>query len=312
MMLRGICLTTALALLVAAGAPAPAMAAEAPPDRMPLGVTVTPPECVTESLFNPPSLPTWAFIVNFEVISGSAPLGCLAVYNLVPPDTFYPIPCHTIGTVDYFNGFGLFQGGRVECPINLQTYLTSPPISNTLDAIMMQGVGRLSPSEVSTSSYRSPIVFYTPTLATTGTGLFLRATVTNSLITGQFRTRVNSVNYEPSLGPQVFSTTLTNTLAQTWKSTYWKRRNQADTFLTVLTEVNGTAFVPPITGGTPLSVSFRSDGGTFIVGGSPLGPNLLGTLEEIIVDPAGGSQPPKVPSVVPLTKVDVFLPLVQR
>jgi hypothetical protein len=311
-MLRGICLTTALALLVSVGAPAPAAAVEAPPDRMPLGVAVTPPECVTESLFNPPSLPTWAFIVNFEVISGSAPLGCLAVYNAVLPDVYYPIPCHTIGSVAYFNGFGLFQGGRVECPINLQTYLTSPPISNTLDAIMMQGVGRLSPSEVSTSPYRSPVVFYTPTLAVTGTGLFLRATVTNALITGQFRTRVNNVNFEASLGPQPFTTTVTSTLGQTWTSTYWKRRNQADTFLTVLNEVNGFAVGLPLTSGPQIPANFRSDGGTFIVGGSPLGPNLLGTLEEIIVDPAGGSQPPKVAGVVPLTKVDVFLPLVQR
>ncbi|MBP8242607.1 MAG: hypothetical protein KAX36_09525, partial [Thermoflexales bacterium] len=91
-MLRGIYLTTALALFVAVGAPAPAAAAEAPPERIPLGVVVTPPECVTESLFDPPSLPTWAFIVNFEVISGSAPLGCLAVYNASPPDAYYPIP----------------------------------------------------------------------------------------------------------------------------------------------------------------------------------------------------------------------------
>ncbi|MEO6061170.1 MAG: hypothetical protein ABIQ99_04435 [Thermoflexales bacterium] len=82
-MLRGICLTTALALFVAAGAGAPVYAA------------------------------------------GSAPLGCLAVYNAAPPDAFYPIPCHTVGPVAYFNGFGLFQGGRVECPVNLQTFLVS-------------------------------------------------------------------------------------------------------------------------------------------------------------------------------------------
>ena len=31
-----------------------------------------------------------------------------------------------------------------------------------------------------------------------------------------------------------------------------------------------------------------------------------------IVDPAGGSQPPKVPGVIPLTKFDIYLPLVQR
>jgi hypothetical protein len=308
-MLRGICLTTALALFVAAGAPA--YAAEAPPDRMPQGVTVTPPECVTESLFNPPSLPTWAFIVNFEVISGSAPLGCLAVYNAVLPDVFYPIPCHTVGSVAYFNGFGLFQGGRVECPINLQSFLTNPPISNTLDVIMMQGVGRLSPSEVSTSPYRSPIVFYTPTLAATGTGLFLRASVTGSIFTGQFRTRINNFNYEQSLGPSIFTTTVSNALAQTWRSTYWRQRVPADTFLTVRHDINGAQH-DAVTGGPQVPVSFRSDGGTFIVGGSPLGPNLLGTLEEIIVDPAGGSQPPKVPSVVPLSKVDIFLPLVQR
>ena len=308
-MLRGICLTTALALFVAGGAPV--YAAEAPPDRMPLGVTVTPPECVTESVFDPPSLPTWAFIVNFEVISGSAPVGCLAVYNAAPPDVYYPIPCHTVGTVDYFNGFGLFKGGRVECPVNLQTYLTSPPISNTQEVLMMQGVGRLSPSEVSTSSYRSPIVYYSPTLATTGTGLFLRASATRFEISGQFRTRLNNINFEQALGVSVFTTTVSNALAQTWQSIYWRRRMLPDTFTTVWHTVNGG---PPddLLSGPQNPVSFRSDGGTFIVGGSPLGPNLLGTLEEIIVDPAGGSQPPKVPSVVPLTKFDIFLPLVQR
>ena len=311
-MLRGIYLTTALALFVAVGAPAPAAAAEAPPERIPLGVVVTPPECVTESLFDPPSLPTWAFIVNFEVISGSAPLGCLAVYNASPPDAYYPIPCHTVGSVAYFNGFGLFQGGRVECPINLQTYVTSPPISNTQEVLMMQGVGRLSPSEVSTSSFRSPIVYYSPTLATTGTGLFLRASATRFEISGQFRTRINGFNYEQSLGPSIFTTTVSNTLAQTWRSTYWRQRSvPTDTFATVQNEVNG-GLLDNLPTGPMNPVSFRSDGGTFIVGGSPLGPNLLGTLEEIIVDPAGGSQPPKVPGVVPLSKVDVFLPFVQR
>ncbi|HQY24427.1 MAG TPA: hypothetical protein PLL45_06090 [Thermoflexales bacterium] len=310
-MLRGICLITALALLSAVGAPAPAWAAEAPPERMPLGVVVTPPECVTESLFAPPALPTWAFIVNFEVISGSAPLGCLAVYNAAPPDVFYPIPCHTVGSVAYFNGFGLFQGGRVECPINLQTYVTSPPISNTLEVIMMQGVGRLSPTEASTSSFRSPIVYYSPTLAATGTGLFLRASATRFEISGQFRTRLNNTNFEQALGVSVFTTTVSNALAQTWQSIYWRRRMLPDTFTTVWHTVNGG---PPddLLSGPQNPVSFRSDGGTFIVGGSPLGPNLLGTLEEIIVDPAGGSQPPKVASVVPLSKYDIFLPLVQR
>jgi len=305
-MLRGICLTTALALFVAAGAPA--SAAEMAPERAPLGVTVTPPECVTESIHSPPALPTWAFIVNFEVISGSAPLGCLAVYNAAPPDVFYPIPCHTVGSVAYFNGFGLFQGGRVECPVNLQTYLTSPPISNTQEILMMQGVGRLSPTEVSTSSFRSPLVYYSPTLATTGTGLFLRASATRFEISGEFRTRLNNINFDP---PSVFTTTVSNALAQTWQSTYWRKRTPVDTFVTIRHEVNGSLHHNLQTG--PMNpVSFRSDGGTFIVGGSPLGPNLLGTLEEIIVDPAGGSQPPKIASIVPLSKVDVFLPLVQR
>lgn len=279
---------------------------------MPQGVTVTPPECVTESIHNPPALPTWAFIVNFEVISGSAPLGCLAVYNAAPPDVFYPIPCHTVGSVAYFNGFGLFQGGRVECPINLQTYLTSPPISNTLEVIMMQGVGRLSPSEVSTSSFRSPIVYYSPTLATTGTGLFLRASSTRFEVSGWFRTALNGGYFETNLGPHPFTVTVANTLAQTWQSTYWRQQAvPTDTFLTVENRVNGQLW-ETINNGAPLPVSFRSDGGTFIVGGSPLGPNLLGTLEEIIVDPAGGSQPPKIASVVPLSKFDIFLPRVER
>ncbi len=305
-MLRGIYLTTALALLIAGGAPATLSAAEGPLDRAPLGVTITPPECVTESLFNPPTLPTWTFIVNFEVISGSAPLGCLAVYNAAPPDVFYSIPCQTVGQVTYFNGFGLFQGGRVECPIDLDAYLTSPPISNALPTLMMQGVGRLSPGEVSTSPFRSPIVFYTPTLAATGTGLFLRAAVTGTLLSGSFRTTFNGRDHEASL-TRPFTVTLSDPAAQTWTTFY--TRSAGTNLPIVANAVNGLVFDTMLAGDIAHPVSFQSDGGAFIVGGSPLGPNLLGTLEEIIVDPAGGSQPPKVPSVVPLSTVDIFLPL---
>jgi hypothetical protein len=105
---------------------------------------------------------------------------------------------------------------------------------------------------------------------------------------------------------------MANTLAQTWQSTYWRQKAvPTDTHMTVENRVDGVLW-DNILAGAPLPVSFRSDGGTFIVGGSPLGPNLLGTLEEIIVDPAGGSEPPKVAAVVPLSKVDVFMPIVQR
>jgi len=303
----------ALALCVA-GLCAPVEAQAGTPHRAPtapLTPLATPPECVTKSVFNPPSLPTWAFIVNFEVISGTAPLGCLAVYNASPPDTFYSIPCQTVGAITYFKGLGLYQGGQVRCTVNLQAYLTNPPISNTLETIMMQGVGRLSPYEASSSLYRSPIVYYTPTLGVTGTGLFLRGGSSGGNVSGFFRTQINGANFETSLTPHVFTTTLTNTLAQTWRSTYWRRKQPADTFLTLQNLINGTAW-DTLNAGTPLPVSFRSDGGTFIVGGSPLGPNFLGTLDEIIVDPAGGSEPPEIAEVLPLTVTQVYMAVVGR
>ena len=309
MMLRILGLITSLALAVAGGALEPATT---PPERMPelVSVTLPPPECITKSIHNPPSLPSWAFIVNFEVISGSAPLGCLAVFNASPPDVYFPIPCHAIGAVTYFHGFGLFQGGRVECPINLRTYLTSPPISNTQDTLMMQGVGRLSPTEVSTSPYRSPIVFYTPTLAATGTGLFLRAAISGSLQVGAFLTAVKDGFYEKSLA-HPFTTTLANSRAQTWRSTYWKMRVAGGTFASVQNLINGADW-EIIPAGTQVPISFRADGGTFIVGGSPLGPNLRGTLDEIIVDPAGGHEPPISDIEVPLNLSLVFLPTAGR
>ncbi len=302
-------LITSLALAVAGGAPEPGTS---PPERMPelVSVTLPPPECATKSVHNPPSLPSWAFIMNFEVISGSAPLGCLAVFNAAPPNVYFPIPCHSTGAVTYFHGFGLFQGGRVECPINLQTYLTSPPISNTQATLMMQGVGRLAPTEVSTSPYRSPIVFYTPTLAATGTGLFLRGAISGSLQVGTFRTVVKDGLYEKSPA-HPFTTTLANSRALTWRTTYWKSRQFTDTFASVQNLINGAAW-EIIPAGTQVPISFRADGGTFIVGGSPLGPNLRGTLDEIIVDPAGGHEPPIADIEVPLTLSLVFMPIIGR
>lgn len=290
----------ALWLATAGLLPSP-VAAESDHTELALGV---PAECATRSLVTTQAVAFWSFSVNFDAMGAQGPSGCLMAFDATGQPAYFPVPCQTVGSVTYANGLGFFQGGRVECSINLQAYL--PGLTNALDSAQIQGLGRLSPFELSTNPYRSPVAYYAPNLPGDGLGMFLRASANNGLISGQFRTNVNGFNFETTLAPHPFVIPATTADEQTWSSTYWVRRQPADTFLTVLTRVNGVSW-DILTQGVPLPIDFQSDGGTFLIGGSPLGPNFLGTLQEVIVSSADAYEPPKVPQLVPLDPPPLFV-----
>lgn len=285
-------MSSALALIVALVQSTPAFAQSSASGGSP----EMPAECATRSLQNSSGVAFWAFSVNFDIVDASGPIGCLTLFSTSGPPVYFSVPCQTSGAVAYADGFSFFQGGRVECGINLQTFV--PTATNSLESAQIQGVGRLSSFETSSSPYRTPIAHYEPTSAGNGLGLFLRSSSLNGVISGLFRTATNGLNIE-SVIPSVFTVQATTAEEQTWSSTYWSRRLPTDTSFTLRNSVNGV-ILDSLNEGAPLPIDFRSDGGTFYIGGSPLGPSLLGTLQEVIVSSAYAYEPPKTPAVVPL------------
>src|SRR5262245_59641231 len=66
---------------------------------------VLPPDCATRTVVRPLIIPSWVFVMNFEVIQGGNPLGCLIVFR--SPRT----PTHTISVACNVFGAGVVFGG---------------------------------------------------------------------------------------------------------------------------------------------------------------------------------------------------------
>jgi len=274
-------------------APAPAVGpAQLAPESvsLPLRAAVAlPPECVTQTRLARISagwLPrAWVFVMNFEVPD----TGCMLVYdrddpNLVQGYTSLPGACASLGTLQVANGRAFFDGGGwMRCNVNIMEAVNAISGSITLtdtaviNGFYMLGRGTLSPtvaispadsnliiSYIPTNTLRQPVSLYTPI---TETGAAPRA-----IIYSEFN---GSIKYQSHCGfavkavDQRFGMTRDNFDTKYWLNGYLK------------------CDFPPLP-----KIDLAQDGGIFFIGGTPLGKRLLGTLEEVIVDPFDGGEPP--------------------
>lgn len=248
-----------------------------------------PPECVTKTRLARISsgwLPrAWVFVMNFEVPD----TGCMLVYdrddpNLVQGYTSLPGACASQGTLQIADGRAMFDGdGWMSCSVNIMEAVNAISGSITLtdtaviNGFYMLGRGVLSPTiaispansnlivgYIPTNTLRQPIGLYTPITET--------GTVTRAVIYTEFN---GSIKYQSHCGFAV------NTIDQRFAMT----RNNFDTKYWL----NGylKCDFPPLP-----KIDLAQDGGVFFIGGTPLGKRLLGTLEEVIVDPFDGGEPP--------------------
>jgi hypothetical protein len=262
--------------------------ASAKPITRPHSQPALPPECLTRTVVRPLAVPSWVFILNFDVIQAGNPLGCLMVFRAprTPTDTI-SVPCNVIGAgVAIGGGQGTFNGGHVRCPVNLKTEFAalSPTLTLTQSYdypyFTIAGLGRIEPSAVITHPFGNPIAFYTPSSpSATPVGLFVPLSNTSSIavITSLF-------NGTPNIGTAPFPITAGGPL-QTWGV---KHIGDGKTY--TVTHLLGTAVNQTFAPRDP--VAFWVDGGVFWFGGSPLGPPFRGVLEEVIIDPPDGGPPP--------------------
>jgi hypothetical protein len=248
-----------------------------------------PPECVTKTRLARISagwLPrAWVFVANFEVPDTA----CMLVYdrddpNLVQGYTSLPGACASLGTLQINAGRATFDGGGwMRCNVNIMEAVNAISGSITLtdtaviNGFYMLGRGTLSPTVaispadsnlivgyVPTNTLRQPIGLYTPITET--------GAITRALIYSEFN---GSAKYKPDCAftvrtqDQRFAMTRDNFDTKYWLNGYMKCDWQP---------------FPKI--------DLAQDGGVFFIGGTPWGKRLLGTLEEVIVDPFDGGEPP--------------------
>jgi hypothetical protein len=248
-----------------------------------------PPECVTRTSIRPVAIPSWVFVMNFNVIQAGNPLGCVMVFRLprTPTDTI-PVPCNVVGAgVTFAGGQGNFNGGHVRCPVNLKIEFAalSPTLALTQSYdypyFTIVGVGRIAFSNIVTQTFSNPVAYYAPdNPSAPPVGLFvpLSQTVSVAVINSLF-------NGVANVGTSPFQVAAAGGPLQTWGA---KHDGAGETYTVthLLGDVVNQTFSPRA------PVTFWVDGGTFAIGGSPLGPSFIGVLDEVIVDPPDGGPPP--------------------
>ena len=248
-----------------------------------------PPECVTKTRLARISsgwLPrAWVFIMNFEVPD----TGCMLVYdrddpNLVQGYTSLPGACASLGTLQINDGRALFDGGGwMRCNVNIMEAVNAISGSVTLtdtaviNGFYMLGRGVLSPTIAISPADSNLIVGYVPTnTLRQPIGLYAPITETGAITRAVIYSEFNgSVKYQSHCGfivrntDQRFAMTRDNFDTKYWLNGYLK------------------CDFPPFP-----KIDLAQDGGIFFIGGTPLGKRLMGTLEEVIVDPFDGGEPP--------------------
>ena len=292
-----------LACLATLAHPSSAAASAAP--------LVLPPECVTKTRVARIAqgwLPrAWIFIANFEV----ADTACMLTYDISDPNllTGYislPGACQTYGTVQFSGGRATFDGsGYIACSVNIMETVNA--ISGTIhltdtaviNGFYMLGQGTLSPTVVISPFNSNLIVGYVPTnTLRQPVGLYAPISETGALTRALIYSEFNA-------GPKILShcampvSTVDQRFAFTrdnFDTKYW-----SDGLL--------RCDLPPFP-----KIDLAQDGGVFFIGGTPVlggwfsGRRLLGTLEEVIVDPFDGGEPPAIPDGVMGPRL--FLPIV--
>jgi hypothetical protein len=251
---------------------------------------VPPPECVTKTVLSPLLAPSWAFVVNFDVIRTRAdgtqyPVGCLIAWRrpFVATDYISIESCQVFGAVSLVGGQGLFNGGNVRCAVNVKAALAAldPPLvigaEEPYPPFEIIGVGLIFPP-TPPHPYSNPVAYYQPTFADAEpAGLFIPAISVNDVYT--IKSYFNGIDNVDNNVRFLAGQTL-----QTWTAKHQPLPEGYRVQHTLNWNVISTFFPRPL-------VSLRTDGATIYVGGSPLGPSFDGILDEAIVDPPNRSGP---------------------
>lgn len=252
---------------------------------------IPPPECVTKTVLSPLLAPSWAFVLNFDVIRTRAdgtqyPVGCLIAWRrpFFATDYVSIESCQVFGAVSFGSGQALLAGGDVRCAVNVKGSLGAldPPLvigaEEPYPPFEIIGVGFIFPP-TTPHPYSNPIAYYKPEAAgAKPAGLFV-PTINNLNDVYTIKSYFNGIdNQDNNLRFQGLQ------LPQTWTAKHQPLPEGYRVQHTLDWSVVSTFFPRPL-------VSLRTDGATIYVGGSPLGPGFDGILDEAIVDPPDRSGP---------------------
>lgn len=257
-----------------------------------------PAECASKTRIVPRT-PGWVFVVNFDVLDGTSPRGCLLLYRVVvAPTDFVPVACKAVGAVSFAGGKGDFNGGHVFCNINIKQTLAAlnPPATMTDTAtypyFTIVAAGTLS-SNVSLSAHANPIGMYVPqttTVPALGMNIPLRAAQTSQMLS-HFNGVTNTTAIRLATGVPYTFTVEHDGVPDVYTTTHYLNNS-------ILSQFTPRA-----------AVTFFANGGTFWIGHDPAaGETFLGTLDEVIFDPPDGGRPP----LFAQNQVLVFAPAVVK
>lgn len=263
---------------------------------------IRPPECQTSQLLlpaqltQPADMPYWQFVLNFDIWQGNQPIACVVLYHQGDRMPFDAIrfPCELKEQVVRNNFAVQFNGGYVQCPINLQQRIASlgdplMVLHDTYDypAFTVAGAGLLRAEGPINEPFSNPIIVYQPTDSNRpSVGLFtplrsLHAPPLKVQIVSRYGNvaRPNNPNgcpffiSDPASVQRWYMTLGANTVA------HWLNNQHEGLPCNFANQ-------PPI--------RFWTTGGTFFIGGLPAVPpsRLRGELDEVVIDPTGSTKPP--------------------
>jgi hypothetical protein len=265
-----------------------------------------PAECAASKIALTPralSDPYWLFVLNFDVVRGGRPVGCVLIYpkGSARPVASLPVPCAINGPeAALAAGVARLDGATVACAVNLRRRINGLGLTGpggetiVLDSaydyqrFSIIGYGRLEGRDGKLDGYGNPIVSYQPARKSPPVSLFapLFSLASGSAnASASLTVRYTDVEYASAgcANPRKGLFTVSASRSQSWAFLLGAAPRSAH-----LLADQGTlcAF------SKAPAVKFRTDGGTFLVGGSTLGSSFRGQLDEIVVDPTGGTRPP--------------------
>jgi hypothetical protein len=228
----------------------------------------------------------WVFVVNFRV-PGAA---CMIIYDRTVPGTpaiafrVLPSACEPVDDVDIRNGFAFFRGGYISCTVNIRT-----TVNDMLQVI--SPTATISESARHEGFYVATRAYISPTQAYTNALLFAYQPISTTFSPVSLR-----IVTSPTLpGKALLSAFFNGSLHSAPECVFALSRDQR---LMAFTRYEGNLKFWAL--GTELCAASRPwppirlwhDGGTFFIGGRPDGGRFMGVVDEVILDPQGGTKPP--------------------
>jgi hypothetical protein len=265
---------------------------------------VPPAECSTGQIELTPTAqdrPYWLFVMNFNVVRAGRPTACVLVYHAgaVQPFAAISIPCVRVGRgIGLRDGQAIFSGGSLRCDVDLRQRVAELDEADArgrrvaLDArysyrqFTIIGAGELDGAGGRVEPYGNPILFYRSYRSSPPVGLFAPLVdQTRSAASYSLLARANGRDYRSEgCSSEVKGVVEVAGGMHAWSMLYGVDQPGVLELRADDQTVCRYEGVPP--------VSFRTDGASFRIGASTLGGAFRGTLDEMVVDPTGGTRPP--------------------